>query len=95
MEDINGKDEFIKMVAERARFTQKDVRIIVDVIIDIFRDAIKSRARIFIGGLGTLYIQKLPARKSSKLFGEKDLPASERVIFRISEVLRESIKDAT
>lgn len=92
--DIEGKDAFIEEVARRARFTKGDIRLILNTMIEVFIDAVKNRREIFIRGFGLLYIQKLPQRKASKLFNEKILPESERVIFKLSSTIRNALKDA-
>jgi nucleoid DNA-binding protein len=95
MEELNGKHDFIEEVARRAKFTQGDVRIILNVIIDIFEEAVRDRKGIFVYGLGRLYFQTIPERKGSKLFGERMIPESIRPMFRLSKKLRSLHKEDT
>lgn len=94
MNDLNSKGAFIREVAKRAGFTIGDVQIILDAIVEVFMDAVRERKRIFIRGFGILYFQKLPARRNGLPQLKVDrLPETERVIFRLSETIRNVLKE--
>lgn len=85
MTDMINTDSFIEMVAKRANFTKKDVKIILDTIIEIFTEIVLKGQTLKIRSLGKLYTQVIPARKGVK--GQM-LPPADRVIFRLSENIR-------
>lgn len=90
--DIDGKDAFISEVARRARFTKKDIRLILNIIVEILTEAARNNRNVVVRGLGELYTQTLPERKSSKLFGETRLREAKRVAFRLSRNIRDAWK---
>ena len=92
---IKSRDDFIKEIARRAQFTQKDVEIILDTIIEIFTDAVAARKDIFVRGFGHLYMRKMPPRKASKLINNGQmLPETVKVIFRLADTIKSEAKKA-
>ena len=85
MTDIINRDAFVSEIASRANFTKKDVEIILDVMRDIFIDAVMNNGVIKVRGLFKLYSQVLPARKGR---GGISLPPTTRVIMRVAENIR-------
>lgn len=87
------KDQLIRRIAEKGNFTLGDTRVFLESFIAVIEDCLWSGIGISVNGLGRLYVQDLPERKSSKLLGEKILPPTKRVIFRLSENLRKIVKE--
>ena len=90
-------DDFVTLIAKKARFTKEDVKIILDAIVEIFEDCVQDSIVLKIRSLGKLYYSKVPARTISQFtdkFGqtheEKSLPESRKVIFKLSRNIRYS-----
>lgn len=77
--------DFIKRLAKRARYTEKDIKIIMDTFIEMLEEISEKGESVTLHGLGKLYTQKIPPRKSSE---GKDLPEANRVVFKLSENIR-------
>lgn len=89
------KDYFIRLLAERANFTLKDTRILLDALIEIFHDAILEGIPIDIRGFGHLMFIDTPSHKGFDAVRREpiDLPASRRIKFRLADNLRELVKN--
>ena len=85
-EDIKNKDEFISILSSRARFSKKDIKIILDEMVKMFEEATRVEKQINIGRFGRLYHQILPARKSG--IDGSMLPPARRTAFRLSDNIR-------
>ena len=88
-------DEFVRRVAHRARFTQGDVRIILEAMIDVITEAIESKTVVHITGFGKIVYGKIKARKASSKIdptGKKILPEAIKLNWRLSPKLRELVK---
>ena len=85
-EDIKNKAEFISVLSSRARFSKKDIKIILDEIVKMFEEATRAEKQINIGRFGRLYHQILPARKSG--IDGSMLPPARRTAFRLSDNIR-------
>ena len=59
-------DSFITLLAKRKNFAKKDVKIILEGIIEIFRETVIQGQILKIRGLGKLYTQIIPERKGNK-----------------------------
>jgi len=86
------KEVFIRKVAQKARFTQSDVRIILDTMIEVIEEAISTKTPMIVRGFFSLSYGELPARKGSSLVGE-DLPPATRITMRLAKNLRQILKD--
>ena len=58
-----NKQEFIKAVAEKANFTQKDAGIAFDAMASTIIDALKKGEKIQIAGFGSYEVKTRPARE--------------------------------
>ena len=85
MTEIINMDAFIEIIAKRANFAKKDVKIILDTIVEIFTEVVVKGQILKIRGLGKLYTQIIPERKGNK---GQVLPPADRVIFKLSENIR-------
>jgi len=101
-ENIDGIDSFSREISRRSGFSLKDIRTILDVITDIFSDAITSSLSINITNLLSLYPQIIPPRTGvnaykSRMTGEKvieEFPEARRYIIRLSKGLRDLSKSS-
>ena len=57
-----NKSEFIKAVAEKAKFTQKDAGIAFEAMVETVVEALKQGEKIAIAGFGTYELKKREAR---------------------------------
>lgn len=86
------KDELVRRIAEKGHFNLSDTRIFLDSFIEVIKELLIHDSGFNVRGLGKLYIQELPPRKSSNLFGRINLPKAKRVIFKLSEDIRDLVK---
>jgi nucleoid DNA-binding protein len=84
------KDAVVSLIAERESFAKKDVKTILDSLIQIFEESALSETEISVRGFGKLTFSVLPARKGyNKQTGEMiDLPPVKRILFRLAENIR-------
>lgn len=85
MEKAIDKDGLIDIIAKRSDFSKGDVKVILDTIISVFEEAVKTNTEIKVRGFGHLYSQILPARLGKDKI---QLPETIRVIFRLAENIR-------
>lgn len=98
-EDINTKDDLIRLISSRSGFTISDTQILLDTLIEIFAEACQQRLEINVYGWLKLTHTLLPKRIGSKPtrgkkgFSEKiELGESTRSNIKISKNLRELSK---
>lgn len=97
---ITTRPQLAREIARRTGFSMKAIKVIINVIIDIFHEAIDKQLEISIPGLLRLYHQTLPARRGvnaylSKIAGEtvyQDFPESRRTIIRLAAIQRKNSK---
>lgn len=94
--EIN-KDEFIKIISERADFTQLDVRDIFDTMIAFLEECAHNGTPLSIRGFGRITYNSIAGYKGTHpTTGEEiEVPASVRVGFRLAENIRNAHRDAT
>ncbi len=93
--DIKTKKDLIKLLSERANFTQKDTEIFLDSFIGIFQDACFGLSNIEISGLGSLKHTKVDGHNGAKptrgVVGEYEkiwIPDCTRTVFSLSKDLK-------
>jgi nucleoid DNA-binding protein len=87
---------FIKQVAEKANFFQKDIDIVIDAIEDVLSEVIRDNKVLKISGLFTMYLTK---KSASKYYNPKedkllDTPESYYVSFKASRKLLKYLLEA-
>jgi len=94
-----NKDELIAELAHRCGYTIKDTELFLNMLIAVFRDAIKNRVKIAVRGFGQLnYVGiaahrgKQPTKGVRGAAVDIDIPATEYVAFKLSSDLRGAIK---
>ena len=89
------KDEFIKEIARKASFTQRDVGIILDTIVEFFEESVRNNVTIKIknfGRLSTTTVKKRVGYNAVK--GEsQEFPETTRVNFKLASNIRTANKD--
>ncbi len=91
---IGSQDDLITELGRRTRYAKKDVKNILDGLVELFEELVENnpvseenktielmRSR----SLGKLYVQYIPERKDR--VGEM-LPSTSRIIFKLSENIR-------
>ena len=57
-----NKTEFIKVVAEKAGFTNKDATKAYDAIVETITEALKAGDKVQLVGLGSIELKEVPAK---------------------------------
>jgi len=83
------QDGFITLLAQNARFSKNDVKIIYDEMIGIFEDAVRKNVELKIRSFGHLYTSIIPPRIGIK---NKMYPEAKKIIFKLSENIRDAHK---
>ncbi len=78
-------EEFISIIAKRARFTKSDVKAILLEIINLFEECAHDDIVIKLRSLGKLHSINLPERKG---VGGRVFPPTRRINFRLAENIR-------
>lgn len=101
-----NKPQLIKELSKRTDYTQKDSKLFLDTLIEIFAERISRREPFGVYGFGKLQYVKLKPRKAYKPqrdgTGEYiEVPESEKIVFSLASslkngevVLDESINDS-
>ena len=58
-----NKVELIKVVADKVGFTQKDVSIVYDALLDIVTESLKNGEKVQLAGLGAFELKEVPAKE--------------------------------
>lgn len=88
-----NKTEFVDAVAERADVPKSDAAKIVDALVDVVGEQLKSGEQITLVGFGTFLVSKREARKgrNPRTGEEIDIPASNVPRFKPGKALKETI----
>jgi len=90
-----NKDEFYHLIASNANFTLCDVKDIWYTIEQIFEEVIKNDYILDLPGFGKLYVADIAEKKNTwDNINKKriDLPATKRVVFKLSNNFRSMVK---
>ena len=95
-ENTLDKDLFVKKWAKKANFTQGDIVLILDSLIETLEDCVKEGNSVKVKGLGILNIGKIRARKGYDAVRGKatEFPEAVRVNFRLSDNIRFAYKNS-
>jgi DNA-binding protein HU-beta len=58
-----NKGELIKVVADKVGFTQKDVSIVYDALLDVVTESLKNGEKVQLAGLGSFELKEVPAKE--------------------------------
>lgn len=88
------KAELIKVVAEKTKMTQKDVKNVLDVIISSITEHLLKGERVAIPDLGVFNVKKRKARKgrNPKTGKEIKIPEREVVVFSASKRVKAGLR---
>ena len=89
------KEWFIREIAERARFTIGDVRILWDEVEEIFKDVIYFEEELILPGLFKIYVTTIKEHKGHNAVEDKSMivPESKRIVFKASRSLLDLFKN--
>jgi nucleoid DNA-binding protein len=97
MTKILDQKQFIDILSKRAGFNKGDTKAFYDAFVEILEYAVREGTVLKLKNLGKLYYSIVPQRtvkayktKTGEEFPEKELPESEKVIFKLSENIRKS-----
>lgn len=88
--------DLVDDVASKARISKKDAETAIYAVFTGITDGLIKEGRVLISGFGIFEVKKTKARKGvNPATQEKiDIPASNRVTFRVSSTLKEAVKEA-
>ena len=86
-----NKLEMIERIARQTEMAKKDVRAVVNGVIEAMGAALSQEERVHLTGLGTFEVRTGRARKARNLYTNEaiDVPAKKRVMFRSSAKLQQ------
>jgi len=89
------KDWLIRQLADRAKFTIGDVRIIWDTFETILSEVIKNKKELIIPGLFKLYVKPIKAHKGWNAVKNEalEVPDSYRICFTASRALLDILRE--
>jgi nucleoid DNA-binding protein len=95
MEKMLDKEEFIRKVAKKASFTQNDVGIILDTIIEVFEESARDGIIIKIKNVWKLTVTKVKKGMGYNAVEGKaqEFPETTRVNFKLASNIRMADKD--
>ena len=90
-----SKKWFISEIAQKARFTQADTAIIVDVIVDVLKDVVRNRDTFVWAGMFGMKVKTIleHAGYNAALDEPMIIPDKERVIFTPSRLWRKVLDE--
>ena len=85
-----NRDELIKEIAERANFTQKDITLVLDTLVEIMTECVAKGDVLKVRGFGKLYSSPVPERRGHNAHtGETVLfPPSQKILFKLAENIK-------
>ena len=88
-----NKSDLVKVIAEKAGLTQKDVAEVVETFIEVTTDALVAGKEVAIAGLGKFVVRKRAARQSVNPRTKEviKVPASKAPTFRAAKALKDAV----
>lgn len=89
-----NKKMMIKAIAEKTGFTQKDVTVVVDAMIEAVTETVAAGEDVKISGLGKFSVTERAARSGrNPQTGEAiEIPATKALKFKASSTLKAAVK---
>lgn len=90
-----NKQQFIKVFAEKAGFTQKDAGIAFEAMAETIAEVLKSGEKIQIAGFGTYEMKKRAAKEGINPLTKEKVSIPETVVpaFKFGDSFKKTIKD--
>ena len=88
-----NKGEFIKAMAEKAGFTNKDAAIAYDAFVATVTETLKAGDKVQLVGFGSFEVKERAARigRNPKTKEAIEIPASRAPVFKPSKALKDSL----
>ena len=88
-----NKGEFIKVMADKAGFTQKDATAAYDAFIEAVTEALKAGEKVQLIGFGTIEVKTKAARtgRNPSTGAAISIPASKQVKFSAGKTLKDKV----
>jgi DNA-binding protein HU-beta len=90
-----NKAKLIEIVAEKAEITKKDSGYIVNLILDEITASLQAGESVKISGFGNFLVKSREARVARNPMTKEEIqvPASKKVSFKASDVLKASLEE--
>ena len=87
------KANIVELIAEKNGMTAKDVKIIVEHLLEEIKSCLSENKHLEIRGFGTFRVKTLKARKARnpKTNTEVSVPAKKKAVFKVSRDLNEML----
>lgn len=94
------KVEFVKEVASKTGATQKEISAFIDAYQEVITETLCKGEDVKFVGFGSYIVKDTPAREvlvnpKQPELGKKTLPPSVKVSFKVSQVLKDTVKEAS
>ena len=94
------KVEFVKEVASKTGKSQKDVSAFIDAYHEVVTETLRKGEDVKSVGFGSYVVKDTPAREvlvnpKQPELGKKTLPPSVKVSFKVSQTLKDTVKEAS
>ncbi len=86
-----NKSFLTRKISKVNKVPLRDASSCIDVLIDSIAEELSKGNRIELRGLGTFYIKKIAAKRS--YFADRDIPEHNRVLFRPSQKLKQTVRN--
>lgn len=86
-----NKSEFIKILADKADFSQKDAMVAYNAFIDVLTDALKAGDKVQLSGFGSFEIKHVDAKKGINPVTkeEVDVPAYKKPVMKFGKAYKD------
>ena len=90
-----NKGEFIKAMAEKAGFTQKDAAAAYDAFVATVTDALKAGEKVQLVGFGTLEVKEVAAKTgiNPQTKAPVEIPACKKPVMKFGKAYKELINN--
>lgn len=94
------KVEFVKEVANKTGATQKEINAFIDAYQEVITETLCKGEDVKFVGFGSYIVKDTPAREvlvnpKQPELGKKTLPPSVKVSFKVSQTLKDTVKEAS
>lgn len=86
-----NKGEFIKAVAQKAGFTNRDAQIAYDAIVDVITESLKNGEKIQLVGFGSFEIKDVPAKTgiNPQTKESVEIPESKKPVLKFGKAYKD------
>ena len=90
-----NKGEFIKVMADKAGFTQKDAAVAYDAVIASITEALKAGEKVQLVGFGTIEVKDVPAKTgiNPQTKAPVEIPACKKPVMKFGKAYKDLINN--